>query len=195
MAAVMGRAVPLAIVCLVVAGSATYSRHAQSHLPAPAYWFLAILSCLLLWPLDRGAGECLQKAVAAYVVALSVDYLAGVYWPVAEHLQIAAAIVVVAAVALAVVCAGRRPSDSVKAAGLPLAAGLAIGIVALHLLVVSLLVHSHYGYGTQRSLPILGQLAMVLLVAMVGWRLARDPIIRVALGIVGLACYSWMAIS
>jgi hypothetical protein len=122
------RAIALAIVCLVVAGSIVLGRNARDAFATPSYWLLAILSCSLVIPLKGNAVTTIQKALAAYLVALSVDYLSGVYWPLVGNLQIAAGLPVAAATVLAASVAW--PQDFLSMAGMGLAPSRALASAA-----------------------------------------------------------------
>jgi hypothetical protein len=168
------RAVSLIIVCLIVAGSVAYCRHTRDGFGNPSYWLLAMMSCVLAIPLKTDPGACIQKVLAAYLMALSVDYFAGVHWPLAGDIQIAAVLPVAAAAVMAAAIAPLRAPGGDGAGDLPIAAGVTVGVIAMLLLATGLLVRGGYGYGSERSLGVLGQLAVTLLVAMMGWRIADD---------------------
>lgn len=191
----MRRHIPVVIICFIIAGPLVMFDSATDRHDLQSPWSLLILLCLLLWPLRQGYVLTLQKLTATYMVALSIDYLGGTYWHLRDTLQVAASLLAVGAVAVAVVCDGwRRPQD-VAARQISWAAGIGMAVIVIHLVVVGLLIHAWYGYGTQRSLPVLGQLAMVLLVGMMAWRLSNSAVVRVGIGITGILCYGWMTVS
>jgi hypothetical protein len=189
------RALSVAMVGLVVAGSIALGRNAGDAFAAPSYWLLAILSCSLVIPLKVNAITNLQRALAAYFVALSVGHLSGVYWPLAGNLQIAACLPVVAATAAAAWVSPVRKAGGAGSGELTIAAGLAVGVIAATLLVTGLLVHGWYGFGAERSLGVGGQLAMSLLTAIAAWWLAGDAVVRIVIGAAGIVVYAWMAVS
>jgi len=189
------RAISLAIVCLIVAGSIALGRNARDAFAAPSYWLLAILSCSLVIPLKVNAITYLQRALAAYLVALSVGHLSGVYWPLAGNLQIAAGLPIAAAtVAAAWVVPGRKGGGA-GSGELTIATCLAVGIIAVTLLATGLLVHGWYGFGAERSCGVGGQLAMSLLTGIAAWWLAGDAAVRIVIGAAGIVVYAWMAVS
>jgi len=189
------RAIALAIVCLVVAGSIALGRNARGAFATPSYWLLAILSCSLVIPLKGNAVTTIQRALAAYLVALSVDYLSGAYWPLAWNLQIAAGLPVAAATALAAWVAPGRKVGGAGSGELTIATGVAVGVIAATLLATGLLVHGWYGLGTEQSLGVGGRLAMSLLTGIAAWRLAGDTAVRIGIGATGIVVYAWMAAS
>jgi hypothetical protein len=189
------RAIAAAIVCLIVAGSTALGHSARDAFAAPSYWLLAILSCALVIPHKANAVTTLQKALAAYLAALSVDHLSGVYWPLAWNFQIATGLPIAAATVLAAWVAADRKAGGAGSGELAVATGLGAGIIAAALLATGLLVHGWYGFGSEQSCGVGGQLAMSLLVGIAAWRLAGDAAVRIAIGATGIAVYTWMAVS
>jgi len=189
------RALSLAIVCLVVVGPILLSRQSRGVFVLPSYWLLAIFSCAMVIPWKAKAVTIFQKVIAAYLVAMGVDYTSGMCWPLGGDLQIAVSLPIAAAVVLTAWLAWRRETGNVGSKEPAIAIVAAGGIIVLFLLAVGLLMNYWYGFGTERSLAVCGQLAMTLLAAVAAWRLADDMAIRIALGVAGIATYFWMAIS
>lgn len=189
------RALALVVVCLIVVASVTLNHQSQNFFAAPSWWFLAMLSCVLVIPLKANAAKIIQKSLAAYLVAMSVDYSSGIYWHLTTNLQIAAGLPIAGAAILAAWTAPWRTPGGDSSTELEIAIGAAISVVVVLLLAAGILVHSWYGFGAERSLGVLGQLAMAILAAAAAWRLADDAAIRVAVGFAAVAAYSWMAVS
>jgi len=189
------RAIALAIVCLVVAGSIALGRNARGAFATPSYWLLAIVSCSLVISLKGNAVTTVQKTLAAYLVALSVDYLSGVYWPLVGNLQIAAGLPVAAATVLAAWVVPGRTAGGAESGELTIATGLTVGLIAAALVATGLLVHGWYGFGAERSCGVAGRLAMSLLAGIAAWRCAGDAAVRIGIGAAGIVVYIWMAVS
>jgi len=189
------RVLPLAIVCLIVVGPILLSRQSRGVFVLPSYWLLAIFSCVLVIPWKARSVTTLQKVLAAYLMAMGVDYTSGVYWPLGADLQVAASLCVTAVAVLAAWLAPRHETDNVDSKEPAIAIVVAGGIIVLFLLAMGLLMNRWYGYGTERSLAVCGQLAMTLLTAVAAWRLSGNTACRIALGIAGIAAYSWMVFS
>ncbi len=182
------------IICLVMAGCLLSSKRAAGF-AKPTYWILATFSCLLCVPFKADLAKTVQKLLAAYLVAVSVDCMADAHWHVASNLQVAAGLPVAMAAVLGAALVPHRQPRGGAASDLPTALGVAAVMLAILLLATSLLVHSYYGSRAAQCLGVIGQVAMAVLAALSGWHLSGEASIRTAVGVVAVASYSWMAIS
>lgn len=187
-------AIATAIACLIVAGSVLLSRQSRSGFTVPPYWLLALFSLTLAIPLKVGPGIVLQKALAVYLVVMGADYLEGAYWPLGGSIEIAADLPVAAAAILSAWIVPRRQAGGAGSVEMAMAVGASVAIVGSLLLVTGLLVNHWYGFGAEGSVGVGGQLAMTLLAGIAAWRFTDDVGMRIAIGIAGIATYSWMGI-
>lgn len=191
---VIRRIISLAIVCLIVVGSMWLGSNARDVFAVPAYWVLAGISCVLVIPFRKSVIVTIQRIVAAYFIVLGVDYLSGVYWPLMLNLQIAAWLPVAAATVLATWIAPRQKSGGDGLNELTTAMGSAVIVIAAILLVTGFLVYVRYGFGAEQNVAVLGKIGMTLIAGIAAWRLSNDKATRVAIGVMGAAAYSCVAV-
>jgi hypothetical protein len=172
MARVFGFCLP--VIAVILACCISFFSHMPISIEQPA--ILVLGSLLILVPFRSEAATTLQKIIGFYLIGVPVNELSSQYFSVSF---LSVDISVSYSTAVLLLCVIAYLLGKVSSTNTPRGIGqtnivhvwvLALAVIVVHIVLLSGILNEFYGYGYERSLSVLGNLALYFLLFVVLWK-------------------------
>ena len=164
----------LPVIAIILACCLSFFSHMPISIEQPAILMLG--SRLILVPFRSEAATTLQKIIGFYLIGVPVNELSSQYFSL-SFLSVDISVSYSTTVLLLCVIAyflGRASSTNtlrdVGGTNIVLAWVLALAVIVVHIVLLTGILNEFYGYGYERNLSVLGNLALYFLLFIVLWK-------------------------